>query len=468
MIRPGFWRSARTTFLLAILVVSLGPVQASAAPGWKAGVARRVITPDKPMWMSGYASRDHAAEGRLHDLWCKVLVLEEADGKRAVFVSLDLVGIDRGLSNRICQRLAEQHGLDRSEITLATSHTHTGPIVGDNLASMYFLTDHDRELVKGYTRFLEDAIVETVGQAVQNRQAAVVRSAVGTAKFAVNRRENREPDVPELRKQGRLKGPVDHDVPLLTVHQGDRLAAILFGYACHATTLSSYKWSGDWPGFGQIELERRFPGATAMFFAGCGADQNPLPRRTVELAKDYGRKIAEAVAAPIAGKRLNPVEPRLWTGYREIRLPFAQPLDRPALQERLKSSNKYEVSRAQHLLRQLDSSGQVLRDYPYPVQVWRLGDDLDFVMLGGEVVVDYALRLKASRPQRTVFVGAYMNDVMAYIPSERVLREGRYEGETAMLYYGLPSRWASGIEQAICDTVDGLLQEADRSQRTQP
>ena len=36
----------------------------------------------------------------------------------------------------------------------------------------------------------------------------------------------------------------------------------------------------------------------------------------------------------------------------------------------------------------------------------------------------------------------YANDVMAYIPSLRVLKEGGYEGGGAMIYYGLPTVWA--------------------------
>src|SRR5207247_5519431 len=129
-------------------------------------------------------------------------------------------------------------------------------------------------------------------------------------------------DVPQLREAGRLKGPVDHELPVLTVHdpQG-RLRAVACGYACHATTLDFYLWSGDYPGVAQLELEKAHPGAVALFWAGCGADQNPLPRRAVTQAEEYGRRLAHAVE-DILGAPLAPIEGRLGMSYAEIELPF--------------------------------------------------------------------------------------------------------------------------------------------------
>lgn len=453
---PRRWAAfERLVVLLAVILAPGSQANAQKPPTWKAGTSRTVITPREPMWMSGYASRDHEAEGTLHDLWCKVLILEDARGHRGAMVSLDLVGIDRSLLLRVQKRLVADHSLTPSQICLATSHTHTGPVAGTNLNAMYFLNKAQSAQVMEYDKFLEDTIVNGVTKAIRALAPATLRASIGKATFAVNRRENREADVPTLRARGELKGPVDHDVPVVTVWKGDELETVLFGYACHATTLSFYKWSGDWPGFAQIEIEKKYPGATAMFFAGCGADQNPLPRRTVELARDYGSQIAATVHTEIQAGQFEPIAPSLATKYREISLPFATPLDGAALMEQTSDKNKYVAGRARVLLKRQQETGEVLRDYPYPVQVWQLGEEVDFVMLGGEVVVDYSRRLK-NGSERTTFVGGYMNDVMAYIPSERVLKEGRYEGEGAMVYYGLPSAWSPGLEDKICELVELL------------
>jgi hypothetical protein len=446
------------TRLTVTLLVALLPSAALAE--WKAGTARAVITPKEPLWMSGYAARDRPAEGTLIDLWAKALALDDGQGRRAVLVTLDLCGIDRSLSQRACKRIAEQHHLDRSAIALCVSHTHTGPVVGENLRAMYFLDERQRKLVDDYTASLEDQIVSVAGEAIASLKPARLQWSVGRATFAVNRRNNREEDVTRLRAGGNLKGPVDYDLPVLAVRPASDAAplALVFGYACHATTLSFYQWSGDWPGFAQLELEKLYPGATALFVAGCGADQNPLPRRTVQLAQEYGRQAAAAAQEALNGV-LRPVDGPLRTQYEEIDLPFAAVPTREQLTKDAESKDRYVAQRAKLLMAQLDRDGKLPATYPYPVQLWRLGDDLQLVLLGGEVVVDYSLRLKRELGP-TAWVAAYSNDVMAYVPSRRVLSEGGYEGGGAMVYYGLPSPWAPEVEEQIISTVHRLAGDA--------
>ncbi len=452
---------SRATTLLIVAVMALpSPNRCSAQDPWRAGVATVMITPDEPMWMSGYGSRDHVAEGTLHDLWAKVLVLEDPQAHRAVLITLDLVGIDRDTSRHICERLQQQYGLERHQVALATSHTHSGPVVGKNLEPTYPLNEEQRQQVKAYTAALGERVVKVVGDALKNLKAVTLRHGLGEASFAVNRRNNREADVPQLRERGELKGPVDHELPVLTVTDAqDRLKAVVFGYACHATTLSFYQWSGDWPGFAQLEVQRRHPGAVALFWAGCGADQNPLPRRTVERATEYGRQIAEGVDAVLA-KPMAEITGSLATRYREIDLAFGELPTREQIEADTQSDNHYIARRARLLLRRWDENGALSPTYPYPVQVWRIGNEVTFVILGGEVVVDYSLRLKQELDQNQAWVAGYANDVMAYIPSLRVLDEGGYEGATAMIYYGLPAAWSSQVEEQVVTAVHGLLKSA--------
>lgn len=144
------------------------------------------------------------------------MVLQDTEGHKALLVTLDLVGIDRATAQAVCERLEQKHGLQRSEITLSTSHTHSGPVVGRNLISMYSLDDENNRLIKEYTEFLIESITQTADAAFANLAPAVVRYGSGQATFAVNQRNNREPDVPMLRESGNLVGPVHHDVPLLS------------------------------------------------------------------------------------------------------------------------------------------------------------------------------------------------------------------------------------------------------------
>jgi hypothetical protein len=450
--------------IVVLLVMGLLSPVTSAAE-WRAGVAKGKITPEQPIWMSGYASRDRPAEGTLHDLWAKALWLEDGEGNGAVLITADVCGIDRELSQRVCRRVQDANGLKRDAVAICVSHTHTGPAVGGNLRPMFFLDAKQQALVDQYTQALEDKLVDVAHEAMRASKPARVEWGIGKATFAVNRRANKEEDVTRLRAEGGLKGPVDHDLPVLVVRtpKTGEVSAVVFGYACHATTLSFYQWSGDWPGFAQIELEKQFPGAAALFVAGCGADQNPLPRRTVQLAEEYGRQAAAGVAEAMKAS-LRQVGGRLESRYAETSLPFAALPTRGQLDQDATSKDKYVAQRARLLRSQLDRDGKLSPTYPYPVQVWKLGDGPTVVLLGGEVVVDYSLRLKRELGAPRTWVAGYANDVMAYIPSKRVLDEGGYEGGGAMVYYGLPSSWAPDVEERIVREVRRLAGDSPREQ----
>jgi hypothetical protein len=316
--------------------------------------------------------------------------------------------------------------------------------------AMYTFDEKQHELVRNYTKDLHRQLVELVANALKSIKPARVEWNTGYTTFATNRRTNKEKDVPTLREQGLLNGPVDHGVPVLCVREPTgAVRAVVFGYACHATVMDFYLWSGDYPGFAQLELEKRHPNATALFFAGCGADQNPLPRRKNDLAEAYGRQLAEAVDQVIKAP-MKSAAPRLSTSFKRVDLPFGELPGREKLVQDTMSKNHFIVSRAKMLLQEIEKSGSLKATYPYPIQAWQLGS-LTWISLGGEVVVDYSLRLK--KELGPVWVTGYANDVMAYIPSLRVLKEGGYEGDTSMIYYGLPCAWGPRIEELIVGEV---------------
>ena len=194
-----------------MVLSTIGPLGhcavAADSSGWKAGAAKVVITPEQPMWMSGYSSRDHAAEGKLHDLWAKALVLEDPAGQRVVLITLDLVGIDRNFSLAVREALESSYGLTRSQVAICCSHTHTGPVVGGNLQAMYFLDAAQEKLVDDYADALQRKILAVVGEAITRVAAAQLAWGNGRATFAVNRRNNPEPEVPDWPRPASCAGP---------------------------------------------------------------------------------------------------------------------------------------------------------------------------------------------------------------------------------------------------------------------
>ena len=447
--------------IVATLCLSLvvGQTSAMAEEMWQAGLAKAVITPERDVWLAGYGSK-RSPDGKLHELWMKALALEAPDGRRAVLITSDFQGIPKSMSDIAFTRLLEIYGLERHQVMLTFSHNHCGPRLGDDLIDYYPVEASQEELVAEYTAAMIDRLVAMVGEALDDLQPALLQTGRGKTDFAVNRRNNREADVPDLLARGiALVGPVDHTVPVMTVTRPDgELAAVLFGYACHPTTLSFRTWCGDYPGFAQVNIEKSHPGAMAMFVNTCGGDQNPLPRRTVELCEKYGRMLSDAVEEVLSSP-LETVSPRLRMAFSYVDLAYTEVVTREKLIEASSSGNAILARWAKRLLTQLDDGARFEPTYPYPIHAWQLGTNTLMIGMGAETVVDYALRFKVEYGPST-WVCGYADDMIAYIPSRRVWEEGGYEGGARLYEYGRPAfRWAGDVEERIAATVERLVEE---------
>ncbi len=434
--------------IVAILFLSFA---GNSHAQWKVGNAKTVITPTESMWLGGYAARDRPSEGKLHDLWAKAIVLDDGAGNRAVLITAELIRLYKPLTDDIKRQLHDLYGLSEAQVILNVSHTHSGPEIYPEKVR-FQAGPEEMKKIAAYARKFTGQIVSLVGQALGNMKPATIHAGNGVARFAVNRRTNSEAEI----NQGRVKylqGPSDHAVPVLKATGPDgKLLAVVFGYACHPTVLAGYEWSGDYAGFAQYELESSFPGTNFLFFQGAGGDQNPLPRRSVPLARQYGRTLAASVRQVLEDNAMKPLSPGLSFAYSEIELKPAK--GTPSKEELVKiisaesGHSDWIKNFANSLLEQLEKEGALPGSYRYPVQVWNVGGH-PVVALGGEIVVDYAIRLKRIFEQH-IFVMGYSNDVIGYIPSERVLEEGGYEGERS---YVFTSPWRSDIESRIIEEV---------------
>lgn len=446
------------------LVRALDPAAENDAT-WKAGVARAAITPDQPVWLAGYGTK-RPPDGKLHDLWMKALALEDPHGHRVVLITSDFQGVPKSMSDIVFGQLLQRFQLARHQVMFTFSHNHCGPRLGDDLVDYYPVESDQVQLVATYTIAMQEKLVAMVGESLDRLEPATVHSGNGHTDFAVNRRNNVEAEVSTQRAQGiPLKGPVDHNVPVLLVKGLDGKAiAIVFGYACHPTTLNFNTWCGDYPGFAQLEIEQHLPNVTAMFVNTCGGDQNPLPRRTVELCQRYGHMLAVAVRQAVEERPLRPITPRLHSSFEMIKLPYLEVMTRDTLHTALQDTNEIRGRWAARMLQKLDEGETFAGSYPYPIHAWRLGEDLLMLGMGAETVVDYALRFKREFGEST-WVCGYTDDMIAYIPSRRVWEEGGYEGGSNLYEYGRPAlRWAGDIEDRIAAAMHHAVQQV----RNQP
>lgn len=445
--------------LLGMLLKANAQDPTPAAPAsWKAGAASAIITPKTLMWMGGYASRTKPATGADMDLFAKALVFEDAEGGRLALITADLSVVPRSLRLAAATKIEKAFGIPAERLVINVSHTHCGPELRPWRTSKADRPDERAREAVEYVDGLAATFSQLVGDALKN--LAPAETAYGHARcgFAMNRRR---PTPDGFKNMPYPDGPVDHRVPVLRVRsqtadpKAAKELAVVFGYACHCTTLNHQRFNGDYAGYAQAMIEQAHPGAVALFVNGCSGDQNPYPRRKFEYAEAHGRTLALAVESAL-DTELRPLRGRIQAAWREIPLKLHTLPTRPELEVQAKSADKVDAALAVHLLGELDAGRTLMTEYPYPIQVLRLGDALTLVALGGEVVVDYSLRLQKEIADPVVWVAGYSNDVMTYIPSRRVWDEGGYEGGNAMRNNFFPARWAPEVEEVIVRTVHEL------------
>lgn len=471
---PGHSSFARLLFALTALVLHSATIARGATLEWKVGVASVSINPPLPMWMSGYGNRSGPTEHIALELKAKALAIEHVSGQRVVIVTTDLLGIPRSLRASVGEQAARAYGLPNHSLMINASHTHCGPELRAVETSLSRADAKRAEQVARYQSELAARLVTVIGNALEKLAPAQLSYCYARAGFAMNRRENYDlpPGDPRHGKVPNPDGPVDHTVPVLQITTADnRPLAVLFGYACHNTTGNETVLHGDYAGFAQKEIETRFPGATALFMAGCGGDQNPYPRHGgnrdgITLARLHGQTLALAVESALATSPREIIGP-LRVGMDMVELPYLPPPSRADLQTRLASTARGVREYAQVLLEILDKEGRLPVSYPYPVQVVQFGSGLTLVALASEAVVDFSLRLKRELSDRAVWVSAYNNDFMGYIPSKRVHQEGGYEGGGALTYGSQralhPNIWDPSVEELVVAKVlelDGTLRRA--------
>jgi hypothetical protein len=435
-------------FLLAgvICLSSAVAFSETQSPMYSIGVSKIDITPDYPIRLTGYASRQKESEGVAQRLYARALAFGSDSEKPAILVTVENCGIPATIRDQVVARLRKKSRIDSDRFALCSTHTHTGPWV-EGFAPNIFggpIPKDQAERVKRYTRELTDALINVSLRALQNRSPARLTRGLGKADFAANRRTK--------------AGPVDHDLPALFVSGSDgKLRAVFLTYACHCTTLGGEfnQICGDWAGYAAEDLEREHPGSVALVGLGCAGDANPNPRSTLDLAQQHGQEIAATVDAILKGQ-VSPVAGKLACRAQRIELPFEE-LPTRADWQRLAQQTNFVGSHARLNLSRLDRGEHLPTALPYMVQTWAFGEDLALVFLPGEVVVDYSLRLKREFDAKRLWLNAYANDVPCYIPSERILAEGGYEGGGAMIYYDKPAHLATGIENAIVQSVHELL-----------
>ena len=456
----------RTAFLVMAVSVAICQDVARSQQQevqWHAGVAKIDITPRQPIRLSGYATRQEVSKGVADPLSLRALVLRPNDEPLLAIVSVDAIAIPGSLTNRVTKTIQEKYGISRDRFVLAATHSHTAPQLVDFAPILFVpaMADDQQAAVESYTQLVENAIVESIGNALSSLQDVRLRFGTGNASVSANRR---------VLENGKWKGfgqqadgMVDHRIGVLAIEDlNGKLKSVVYNYACHATTIppTENQVSGDWPGLSAAALDASL-GVVSLPIIGCGADMGPMPSGSYELAKSHGKTIADAVVASLKSTNLEPLTTAPQTEFGFAGLPSEHP-SKEKLTEWLESKSSHQQKYAQNQLAIWKKRGVLPETYPATVHAWTFHDQLTWVFLSGEVVLDYQMRLEKEIEAKHVWVSSYCNDVFGYVASERMRSEGGYEVDDSMIYYNLPGRWQTGTEDLLVRRVQEIRKGSDR------
>ncbi len=423
---------------------------------YKAGAASVCFTPDEPFWLAGYAVRTAPARGKISDLFVSALALEDETGQRFVIASAEIIVVNAEIADRVAEVTQTRHGLSRQQLLLAATHTHYAPEFRKDKQLFFHISDEYGAKLPAVADKLIAAFTDAIDQALARLEPVRLFARKTTAGFAHNRRRRGV-------KAGKpsTDDTLDQDVPVLDcVDAAGNRKAIVFGYACHCTTIppEDLRYCGDWAGFAKEQLQQANGGATALFIPGPGADQDPEPRGSLELSRQYGQELAQSVQESLDGPGIEITGP-IRIGWEDVRLSLER-ITRETMDEMLETDDPPQQVKAKFLIAQLERGEELITSYVAPIQVIRFGSELLLVALSGEPVIDWAHKIKqAVENSPLVWVAGYCNDIFDYLPTRRIQAEGGYEGGRANLWNWIPTPFTEDVEDLITAAVGRLVEQ---------
>lgn len=459
-------------FVMAIL--GFGPGRRTAR-NLRAGFARVKITPPVGTRLSGFGDRDFepaGVKGVHDDLYVRALYL--AQGKsEALVMGFDLLFFSREEADRFKGAIGDRLGLAPSQILLNTSHTHTGPKVGNwyyTPSDPFYLNEIEKHIVEAGFEAKLNAGEATLWAGETRTSVPLSRrliTADGTIKFAPSPSGATYGFLPFILLKGKDGAPV----------------CLLFSVSCHPSTIKgderSLFISADFPGAASAEIDQLFGKRCALFIQGAGGDAKASVigrgleewrAGTWEDVALTGQEIASEIrAAQAAG--MKKIRPELRTALTEMRLPLGQLPSRDdllAILEKARSSpatagvaDRVRGMWAEEQLSLLDRGFGLPAAAAVLVQGIELGRGLRLVGVEGELTADLGNLIREFYGGGITFPLGYSNGARMYLPSSRMIEEGGYEVESYW-EYRQPAPLAKGVEAHFTRALEELKKSGIR------
>jgi hypothetical protein len=455
-----------------------------------AGVARRIITPPKGIFLIGYGDRTKGNLGVHDDLTATALVLDDGATRLAI-VALDMLVINEFIADRVrekCRagftsRPTEKAGMESrpTEVILCCSHTHSGPIA--------YADDKSKPLNRDYINLLVERITEAVNEAAANIAPARLEWSQGESDIAINRRQKMPDGHMEIGRNPEgvvdrsvqilsiLTTPIAHHSSLVTRHSSPatRLATLI-NFPCHGTVLGpdNLLASADWIGVMRHKVEQEL-GGMALFIQGATANLNPDMywnyARSFEMAAEQGERVAQSVFAAV-GKEAQPLD---GLPLKIVRSEVWMPLESPAVTPLPPKAYRKPLLVMANLPSWMGFLTDFLLNIRYPWKsriearggFWSVpmrlnasrSGELALVTFGAEVFTEIGLAVKAASPARHTLFASVTDGCISYLHTAAAHPEGGYEVDVAPYAYRYPGKLSAECERIALDAANDALTE---------
>lgn len=427
-------------------------------------------------YLAGYGAQSSArvatSSTPYAQLFARCLILWE-DGKPHAIVTLDVLNIPRSVHLSVRPKILALASWWSADVILQATHTHNGPVLVDSLQPYLSYALSDLTLVRSYTAWLEQKIVDVVRTALNATKTAVTLDYhVTTSGIAFNRA-----GLPY----------VETAVPVLTARKSNGVPrAIIFSYGCHPIAAGMRTlYDGDFPAGACEYIESSISGCFPIYLQGTAGDQDPRGVWSWGLRDQYSEDLGRS-AVDVASSAGRVLTGPLQTSYDEMSLPLdilnstsnlaavrsafvtrmGNPQGQPAWYQR----------HAQVMVSRIDSN-TLETEIINPSHVWKLQGSpmLRIALTGGEVVSGYGVYFRNRyNGSNGLVIGGYANEVSCYIPSNEFLPpympSGSYEGGWDpdfpgigggnLTVYGHLARFkagSSGVEAAYINALNAQL-----------
>jgi len=460
--------------IAAVAIMISASINLARPAEFMAGAAAINITPPLGLPLAGYY-HERGADGVLDPLFARALVIQSGNDRIAL-VALDLIEIDRAVTDRARQRIEQAIGIKADHVLISATHTHTGPVLATAGAYGEAFGGLKPAAVE-YTDRLPELIEKAVKEANARVQQVNLSVARGKCEgLAFNRRYFMR-DGTVGWNPGKLNpnivmpaGPTDPEVCVLCVDPPNsnipaKCIASYVNFAMHTDTTGGTKYSADWPG----ALDRTLAGwrgtnhITLVGNGTCGnINHVDFDWACPQSGPGEQNRIATVLGAAVlqACKSLRPVP----TGPVRGSSKYAELPVQSATQEEIdearailaatktdQGGNFMKLVKAQRII---DIARRETGQIRAEVQVLAIGRELAWVGLPGEVFVELGLAIKKRSPFPMTFVVELANDNIGYVPDRRSYAEGNYEP--------VSSRCAPGSGEMLVDAAVQLLEEIVR------